>query len=475
MKKYFLKKYCGFAVVVVGIMVAVSIGAGIYNIPVNRLQRQLDLGYKYLEEQQYEEACIAFEQAIAIDECCVEAYANGIKAYQSVGDKENLKVIYDRAVDMLDALDEVIIAENMVYVVDIYLTVDAVYGGDKEKISQILEEGYRLTGENTDIRNMLVKNYIEVAKEGSGKGDYEGSLTVYDRLLELDSTNEVVISDLCVCLNQYLDILMEAKRYEEIRVLAEKYKTIAVNVDFAFILTSLVELERIDAENRSFMQKVYDLMEAEDYEGLCEIDGSEEAIAFVERMENDCYIFFPDNNFSLSGVGAAIYKNDNFFYYGNFEEGIRKGFGILLYGNGEYEGYHLFTGMWDMDMPNGEGIEEHYVYDYKSNSISGEFTHEIHKGILTNGIWEGQVDVKLVRNGEVYDLSFYAEDGIPLEDKVGEAMFIESGFTPGGNYDYCYAHDYHQNTDSMWGIYRTSEEKIGVFGFGFEGYTIGGY
>lgn len=61
-----------FAVVVV--LIVLVVGIGIYNTPENRLQRQLNLGNKYLEEQQYEEAVLAFDRAIAIDEACVEVY-----------------------------------------------------------------------------------------------------------------------------------------------------------------------------------------------------------------------------------------------------------------------------------------------------------------------------------------------------------------------------------------------------------------
>ena len=63
------------------IFIALLAGISIYNTPANRLQRQLDLGNKYLEEQQYEQAALAFEQAIIIDDRCLEAYAGGVEAY----------------------------------------------------------------------------------------------------------------------------------------------------------------------------------------------------------------------------------------------------------------------------------------------------------------------------------------------------------------------------------------------------------
>jgi len=38
---------------------------GLYNLPSQRVKRQLSLGYKYLENKQYEDAIVAFSNAIA--------------------------------------------------------------------------------------------------------------------------------------------------------------------------------------------------------------------------------------------------------------------------------------------------------------------------------------------------------------------------------------------------------------------------
>lgn len=93
--------------------IAVFVGIGIYNAPVNQLQRQVDSGNRYLEEERYEEATIAFEQAIATDARCMEAYAGGMEAYQHMGDAESLRVLYDRAVDAAGELDADMAAENI--------------------------------------------------------------------------------------------------------------------------------------------------------------------------------------------------------------------------------------------------------------------------------------------------------------------------------------------------------------------------
>ena len=66
-------KLLGIAVLII-IIIAVAIGIGIYNTPTNRINRHLDLGQKYLEEQDYEQALVEFDKAIAIDPKNIDAY-----------------------------------------------------------------------------------------------------------------------------------------------------------------------------------------------------------------------------------------------------------------------------------------------------------------------------------------------------------------------------------------------------------------
>ncbi len=51
-----------------------------------KLQKQLDLGQKYLEEMNYEEAVVAFQAAIEIDPMSVDAYLGLVEVYIRTGD-----------------------------------------------------------------------------------------------------------------------------------------------------------------------------------------------------------------------------------------------------------------------------------------------------------------------------------------------------------------------------------------------------
>ena len=460
------KKWLLYVIVATAVLIALAVGIGIYNTPENRLKRQLDLGYKYLEEEQYEAAALAFEQAITIDERCMEAYAGGLEAYLGAGDTNGARDFYDRTLAVISGLDPEFAASNRETIVGLYLSVDQVYGDDPDKMAQILEDGYTLTEEEPRIKDRLIETYVGIGKEKTQGGAYEEALTVYDRLLELDSGNTETIDGLCDCLNKYIDVLMKEKRYDEIRALAEKYGDIATGVDFASVLAKIAELEKIEAENRAFMKNVYDLMAAEDYEGMHEVDGSEEAKAFVERMEGDRYIYFPDGKNTLNGTGAGVYQfgeGGYYFYYGDYVDGERKGKGTEFL-NERADEYWIFTGAWDQDAPNGEGTETVVGgVSYNSNSRYDK----ISTGMLSDGLWDGPVSGILTQssNGEKFDLSFSAVKGIPTEDKTEEMRSKLWWVDVPEEGQYYYAYDYHPNTDQVWWSFGKEGEVIGIPGF----------
>ncbi len=60
----------------------------------SRLERELSLGDRYLEDMDYEQAVAAYEDALAIDDKCVEAYLGLAETYVKMGD-------IDKAIDIL--------------------------------------------------------------------------------------------------------------------------------------------------------------------------------------------------------------------------------------------------------------------------------------------------------------------------------------------------------------------------------------
>lgn len=164
-------------------LIAIGVIVLMLNSDGRRLNSQLQLGQKYLEEMDYEQAVVAFNEVIAIDPVNVDAYLGLADAY------------------------------------------------------------FRL-------------------------GEYENSLVCIDRLLELDSGNAQIKPILTDCLNEYIKILEEEERYDEIKALAEKYGNMADGVDFKSAFAKMpikVDVLKTDIEADS-------VSNAEGY-GCLRIDG----------------------------------------------------------------------------------------------------------------------------------------------------------------------------------------------------------
>ncbi|MGN0736078.1 MAG: tetratricopeptide repeat protein [Anaerovoracaceae bacterium] len=69
----------------------------------SNLDELLELGVKYLDEQNYEEAIITFEQAIEIDEKCEQAYMGLADAYFGNGDIGSARSILEKGSKLTDS------------------------------------------------------------------------------------------------------------------------------------------------------------------------------------------------------------------------------------------------------------------------------------------------------------------------------------------------------------------------------------
>ena len=112
-------------------------------------QEQYDLGVRYLEDGNYEEAIIAFTAAIEIDPKRAEAYVGRGDAYVLSGDSRgNLRAAradYEKAIELDDTNT------------DVYLNLADVYirQGDYDKALEILREGYEKTGKASTIEQKM--------------------------------------------------------------------------------------------------------------------------------------------------------------------------------------------------------------------------------------------------------------------------------------------------------------------------------
>lgn len=219
-------------------IIAALVCISIYNATGRRMQRQLELGRKYLENQQYDEARLAFEKVIEMDNGseCIEAYAGLVEVYVHMDDADGRKKFYGRVLDIVRGLDEGKFAGNMDYITEIYSAADKIYGDEPAKASEFLEEGLEIVGDGIEIKRNLAENYFKQAKAYEQESDYEKSLEIYDRLLELEEEDGQALASLEACLSIYLNDLTESGKYDKASELTEKYRDLVTGIDYEEIL-----------------------------------------------------------------------------------------------------------------------------------------------------------------------------------------------------------------------------------------------
>lgn len=92
-----LKKALLVTLVILVLALAAGLGIGIYHSPTRKVNAQLDLGNRYLEDMEYEEAIVAFEAAIAIDPKKEDAYIGLADAYIGLDDYETAVKILEES------------------------------------------------------------------------------------------------------------------------------------------------------------------------------------------------------------------------------------------------------------------------------------------------------------------------------------------------------------------------------------------
>lgn len=347
-------------IAVAAVLLAVAVGIGIYNAPANRLGRHLELANKYLLEMKYEQAIVEFDKAIAIDPMSVEAYLGKAEAY----------------VD----LDDISMA------------------------IETLETGFDRSQGNADIKQKLVELYFVVIEENRQNADYEEELKIYDRLLELVPDEEQMIDGLCECLKAYIEILLEQERYDEIRALAEKYRSVAVHVDFDAILARIREIEEYRALVKNILTRIAGSCSEERYDEVFRLMHSEEYGAFLAKIDELSDTYVSETEYGKIGVykvESQVYGN-YMIYYGGFADEKRQGEGAWLgfYDNNNY----MARGTWESDVPQGEFTVREW-----SSIMAGNVVYRVVSGNIDDGLWNGEVLWKFEMDSGVthsYPVSF---------------------------------------------------------------------
>ena len=242
-----------------------------------QIQEQLDLGNRFLTEGQYEEAVVAFQKAIELDEKNVEAYRGLAHTHENQAETvfaENIQeglTYYDLAVQAYTTLLELVPADedavdSLLYIGDVYL--------DEEQYeeAQVIFEMMRETkGNKTEILERLLIVYKELE-------DREKQLQILC-LLNPDSTNTEEEIQAYVEMIDQIQIYLEAEDYESL----------------------------------------FTLMEGEQFQNFQQIFEGQDSLLFAEE----------------EGKGLGFYPG-GYIYYGDYVEDVRQGEGSWMHARNDW-------------------------------------------------------------------------------------------------------------------------------------------
>lgn len=349
--KELLKKNKKYIIVLALILVfAIGIGGVAYSLGSNvrKLEKQLNLGQKYLAELDYEQAQLAFELAISIDPKCAEAYEGAADAYIGLDQKAEAFEVLRKGLDAIE--------------------------GDEALLQSFTAIG------------------MELADACETSGDYEGELAVYDQILVYNAGSEVT-KPLQECLEQYIEQLLAEKNYDRVLELVEKYKDIIVGWDSDVIIDRAEQSKREYVLLTDLLTKIAEKCSAEDYDAVFEIMTSDDFMDVTSYVDNIGEIKAYDTAYGK--IGIYIIETESYgshmIYYGDYDGNIRSGKGVWL-GYCDQNNYHAI-GNWSEDVPNGN----QYVREW-SSKLDESVVYRIVEGNVKEGLWDGPVNWQFEKN-----------------------------------------------------------------------------
>ena len=398
------KKKTGL-IVAICVVVVLALGAGAYFLfftPEKRYERKMDVAEKAMTDSNYEEAVTAYEAALGIFDDRVPAMNGLLSAQISAGESDGARENFTEFRTTITGFDADKVTENSEDIVAFYEYANDLYS-DTDSLIDAYKEGYNLTNDN-GLKKNLVTAYVDRA-DAMDNSDYENKIAAYGDALDLDSTNESALSGRKACAYAVLDDMMDAQQYDQAESFINTYADSMSDVDFSSY-TEKIESERaLMTARHDLMEQVISLMSASDYAGMMDVDGSDNASTVVANMDGDSYVYATDGyDSSYTGKAAGVYtystllSSGYYFYYGDYENGVRSGQGTMFVKmDGYNQAYLVYEGAWSNDKPNGAGTETSVNED-----AGDELVTVTRSGNLVDGLFDGEVTVSLVSNDEEY-------------------------------------------------------------------------
>lgn len=375
------------AILVIIALLAVGGGVGYYyTMGTGAISRQLDLGNKYLLEEDYEQAVIAFNKVIAIDPRRAEAYEGLIDAYTGAGDYSAALGAYQSGSEYMQELPE---EEQAAYYDHLITLSEAVRDNDTADAQQTIDWCEEL-----------------LAYDPSLIAAYEGLI---GGRLEQDDVEDAY--------NDYIDAVdavgqtpdapreaLEPYREQLAAALERVYKAAEEPSDRLRLLQYLITLCPDDegyqqdlplvqylANHEDALRYLLEQCEQGDMTAICDLYNSDEyASVCTDWPEELTSAAWRQNGETL----VVLYcENDLadpwFLYYGEVQDGVASGQGRIYAQVGDVTdpdtfGYDAsYSGEWQNNMPNGAGTVIENYNDGMTMSTVGTFADGVESGTMT--------------------------------------------------------------------------------------------
>lgn len=342
----------------------------------SNIQEQLDLGERYLLENDYEEAILAFDLVLEIEPTNIQAMIGKSNAQYHLGDVNQSVDTFLQGYNLFESLTE------------------------DERVALMESSSLKKEQAIEWIQEMLSGLTISLAQ----KERY------YLFIIQIDPKNE----------SAYLEL------YELYKILYEDQKALDILSSGKTITGSSVIQEELDyalAEKR-FWEDYKDIVE--ELYGLLEMEQFQEAYVLwfdnlrrIPYMVNNQYrfIYYGTNNMHLKLSWSS-------YYYGEIEQGVAHGMGKAFNRSGSDEQYAMYDGEWKNGQRDGSGVRI-----WTMNTASGGIQTHTLTGTYKEGYEHGQMKETVVgSNGTIMTSSWTSVEGVRTQ--IGESS--------DGYYEYCY-------------------------------------
>lgn len=360
--------------------------------------RSINLANRYLAALDYENASIAYSEALEFDPENLEAlrglmkstYAEGdyktlsrtLKTFAGLVDKDNLSVsdellILSMTQNSAEAFDDP--ADYQKFVEDIIKKTDSedlqeiVSEGNISTATDLLlqgkyQEAYELIKDLLDdpdsaLSDEFKKDFlVKVSELAWSNSDYETAFECLKKASELFPDDPAIKEYLALVTEDYIQYLIDNQEYDKAKDTIDWIKEATGDDSYSDMIVEIDDMEYVDEKLQNIIEMLNKAFDNDDIDSIQTIMGSEEFYSYTSEIKD---ILFSD---SLKGTkrkdghGTAIYMVDGkpYVYYGDYKNGKREGTG-LWYTSSDVEGLLKYSLTWENDLPNGEGQLDQYV------------------------------------------------------------------------------------------------------------------